>query len=191
MKRILLIVFALIIAASIGTWGLRKYTKSFSPEAVAETAQNGVKIKVTYGKPSKKGRLIFGREQDKALLPYGKVWRTGANEATLIEFPEDVTLAGKPVKAGTYSLFSVPGQSNWNIILNSETGQWGTEYNDGKNVLKVEVPIRIRPSVQEIFNIYFEEIPNGVNMVLSWIKRKHWYPSPTFNTPAPAIPYVC
>jgi hypothetical protein len=168
MKRIFLIVFGLIIAASIGMWGLRKYTKSFSPEAVAETAQNGVKIKVTYGKPSKKGRLIFGREQDKALLAYGKVWRTGANEATLIEFPEDVILAGKPVKAGTYSLFSVPGQSNWNIILNSETGQWGTEYNDGKNVLKVEVPIRIRQSVQEIFNIYFEEIPNGVNMVLSW-----------------------
>lgn len=168
MKRILLIVLVLIIAASAGMWGLRKYTKSFSPEAVAETAINGVKVKVTYGKPSKKGRLIFGREQDKALLPYGKVWRTGANEATLIELPEDVIMGGKPVKAGTYSLFSVPGQSSWNIILNSETGQWGTEYNDGKNIMKVEVPIRIRPSVQEMFNIYFEEIPNGVNMVLSW-----------------------
>lgn len=168
MKRILLIVLVLIIAASAGFWGLRKYTKSFSPEAVAETALNGVKVKVTYGKPSKKGRLIFGREQDKALLPYGKVWRTGANEATLIELPQDVLMGGKLVKAGTYSLFSVPGQSSWNIILNSETGQWGTEYNDGKNIMKVEVPIRIRPSVQEIFNIYFEEIPNGVNMVLSW-----------------------
>lgn len=168
MKRILLILVVLIAVALAGFWGLRKYTKSFSPEAVAETAQNGVKIKISYGQPSKKGRLIFGREQDKALLPYGKVWRTGANEATLIELKEDVIIGGKPVKAGTYSLFSVPGQSSWKIILNSETGQWGTEYNDGKNVMSVEVPIRIRPSVQEIFQIYFEEIPNGVNMVLSW-----------------------
>jgi hypothetical protein len=168
MKRILLIVFALIIVALAGFWGVRKYTKSFSPEAVAETSQHGIKLKIFYGQPSKKGRLIFGREQDKALLPYGKVWRTGANEATLIELEEDVIMGGKPVKAGTYSLFSVPGQSSWKIILNSETGQWGTEYNDGKNVMSVEVPIRIRPSVQETFQIYFEEIPNGVNMVLSW-----------------------
>jgi hypothetical protein len=168
MKKILLIVFALIVVALAGFWGVRKYTKSFSPEAVAETSGNGVKINVTYGQPSKKGRLIFGREQDKALLPYGKVWRTGANEATLIELEEDVLMGGKRVKAGTYSLFSVPDQASWKIILNSETGQWGTEYNDGKNVMSVGVPIRIRPAVQEIFHIYFEEIPNGVNMVLSW-----------------------
>ena len=95
MKRILLIAFALIIVASAGFWGLRKYTKSFSPEAVAETTQNGVKVKISYGQPSKKGRMIFGREQDKALLPYGKVWRTGANEATLIELEEDVIMGGK------------------------------------------------------------------------------------------------
>lgn len=168
MKKPLLIVFGLVIVAFAGFLGMRKYTKSFSPEAIAETTQNGVKIKITYGQPGKKGRLIFGREQDKALLPYGKVWRTGANEATIIEFPADVVMGGKLVKAGSYSLFSVPGQSTWKIILNSETGQWGTEYNDGKNVMSVEVPIRIRPTVQEVFHIYFEEIPDGVNMVLSW-----------------------
>lgn len=168
MKKTLLIISTLIIVALAGFWGVRKYTKSFSPEAVAETTSNGVDIKVSYGQPRKKGRMIFGREQDKALLPYGKVWRTGANEATLIEFAKDVLMGGTLVKAGTYSLFSVPGQSSWKIILNSETGQWGTEYNDGKNITNVEVPIRIRPSVQEVFHIYFEEIPNGANMVLSW-----------------------
>jgi hypothetical protein len=168
MKKILLIILGVIIIASIAFLGVRKYTKSFSPEAVAETEQNGVKIKVTYSKPSKKGRLLFGREQDKALVPYGKVWRTGANEATLIEFAEDILIAGEPVKAGSYSMYSAPGQSSWKIILNSETGQWGTEYNDGKDVLRVEVPIRIRPKVQELFDVYFEEIPSGVNMVLSW-----------------------
>ncbi|WAC10713.1 DUF2911 domain-containing protein [Dyadobacter pollutisoli] len=168
MKRIFLIVSVLIVIAIAGFFGFRKYTKSFSPEAVAESTANGVSVKVIYSRPNKKGRLIFGREQDNALLPYGKVWRTGANEATLVELSKDVYLAGKAVKAGTYSLYSVPGQSSWKIILNSEVGQWGTEYNDGKDVLNVEVPIRIRPSVQELFLIYFEEIPNGTNMVLSW-----------------------
>lgn len=168
MKKTLLITAGIIVLIIIGLFGSRQYTKSFSPESVAETDKNGVQIKVIYSKPAKKGRMIFGREQDNALLPYGKVWRTGANEATLIELENDALLAGKPVKAGTYSLYSVPGQSSWKIILNAETGQWGTDYNDGKDVLRVEVPIRIRSSVQEKFNIYFEDLPAGVTMVLSW-----------------------
>ncbi|MCE6988845.1 DUF2911 domain-containing protein [Dyadobacter sp. CY323] len=168
MKKPLLIILSLVIIALVGFVGIRLYTKSFSPETIAESHINGLDIQVTYSKPSKKGRLIFGREQDKALLPYGKVWRTGANEATLIEFAKDVVLAGKPVKAGQYSLYSVPDQGSWKIILNSETGQWGTEYNDGRDVLRVQVPIRIRPSVQEQFTIYFEEQSNGVDMILSW-----------------------
>lgn len=168
MKKFLPFIIGLLVVALVGFFGVRKYTKSFSPEAVAETTNNGVNVKVTYSKPSKKGRLLFGREQDKALAPYGKVWRTGANEATLIEFGSGVSIAGKTIAAGTYSLYSVPGQSTWKIILNSETGQWGTEYNDGKDILRVEVPIRVKPKVQEQFTIYFEDIPGGVNMILSW-----------------------
>lgn len=180
MKKILLISFGLLIVAIVGFFGLRRYTKSFSPEAVAETNMNGAKIKVTYSKPSKKGRLIFGREEDKALLPYGKVWRTGANEATIIEIGKDVYLAGTPVKAGTYSLYSIPGQSHWQIILNSDVGQWGTDYNDGKNVVKVDVSIRIRRTVQELFDIYFEEMPSGSNMILSWDQTEALVPF-TYN----------
>jgi hypothetical protein len=168
MKRIFLFVFILVAVGLLGFFGFKRYTKSFSPETVVENSWNDLDLKVTYSKPGKKGRLIFGREQDKALVPYGKVWRTGANEATIIELAKDVDIAGKLVKAGTYSIYSVPGQSNWKIILNSDVGQWGTEYNDGKDVLTVEVPIRIRPTVQELFNISFEGIPNGTNMVLSW-----------------------
>ncbi|KAA0990261.1 DUF2911 domain-containing protein [Dyadobacter aurulentus] len=168
MKKALLIGLGIIVLGLIIFSGVRMYTKSFSPEAVAQITKTGLGINVKYSRPSKKGRLIFGRDQDNALSPYGKVWRTGANEATLIEFQQDVLMLGQPVKAGTYSLYSVPGQSTWKIILNAETGQWGTEYNDGKNVLTVEVPIRIRHTVQEQFNIYFEEVPEGVNMILSW-----------------------
>ncbi len=162
-----IIVVALIVLAG-GFFGLRKYTKSFSPEDKAQYHKQGLEITVNYSQPGKKGRYIFGREKDNALAPYGKVWRTGANEATLIEFKQDVIFAGEPVKAGTYSLWSIPEQSTWKVILNSETGQWGTDYNDGKNLLSREVPLRVNPKVRELFKIYFEEQPNGVAMILSW-----------------------
>ena len=163
--RIALIVLVILIA---GFFGLRKYTKSFSPEDVAESHASELDVKVTYSQPGKKGRHIFGREEDKALTPYGKVWRTGANEATLIAFKEDVMFAGAPVKAGTYSLWTIPGQAKWKVILNSETGQWGTDYNDGKNILTRDVNLRVSPKVRELFKIYFEQQVTGVNMILSW-----------------------
>ncbi len=148
--------------------GYRRYTKLFSPEAVSLYQNNGLVIRVTYCRPAKKGRLIFGREKDNALVPYGKVWRTGANEATLITFVQDILVAGTPVKAGTYSLWTVPGPAKWEVILNKETGQWGTQYNDGMDIARVEVPIRINPDVSGDFEIYFEEAPDGPNMILDW-----------------------
>lgn len=98
------------------------------------TASN---IKVTYGRPYKKGRSIFG-----GLESYGKVWRTGADEATELTLTKDATVAGKQVKAGTYSLFTIPGQEEWTLILNSKLGQWGAyEYDKvkDKDVLKAKV----------------------------------------------------
>jgi hypothetical protein len=168
MHKIFRIVTVLVVILVAGFFGLRKYTKSFSPEDVTAYQNQGLNITVHYSQPSKKGRHIFGREADNALIPYGKVWRTGANEATLIEFKEDVNFAGKGVKAGTYSLWTIPGQATWKIILNSETGQWGTDYNDGKDLLKQSVNLRVSPKVRELFKIYFEEKPDGVNMILSW-----------------------
>lgn len=163
--RIIAIVLVVLL---LGFFGFRKYIKSFSPSSVAEYNNNGVGVKVTYSQPGKKGRLVFGREQDNALVPYGKVWRTGANEATVVDIDKDVMFAGKPVKAGSYSLWTIPGQSTWKIILNSETGQWGTEYNDGKDVITGEATLRVIPKARELFKIDFEEQDGGVNMILSW-----------------------
>lgn len=168
MKKTLLILLFIIAAGLAGFFILRKYTKTFSPASIAAYRNNGIDVEVHYSQPAKKGRYIFGREQDKALVPYGKVWRTGANEATVIKFAKDVKFAGRPVQAGTYSLWTIPGQSVWKIILNSETGQWGTNYNDGKDFLKADARIRINRKVEELFKIYFQEQPDGVNMVLSW-----------------------
>ncbi|PWJ56943.1 Protein of unknown function (DUF2911) [Dyadobacter jejuensis] len=168
MKKTLLILGIIAIVLTVAFLGLRRYTKSFSPEAKAAFSKNELDIKVKFSRPAKKGRFIFGREQDGALVPYGKVWRTGANEATVLEVGQSINFAGEAVAAGAYSLWSVPGQGGWQVILNSESGQWGTEYNDGKDLFKVNVPIRVRPQVQEMFDIYFEEQPEGVNMILSW-----------------------
>ena len=99
-----------------------------------ETVSNN-NIKITYGRPYKKGRNIFG-----GLEQFGKVWRTGADEATEIIFAKDVSFAGKPVKAGTYSWYSIPDKENWTIILNTETGQSGMEYNQNRDLLRVQVP---------------------------------------------------
>jgi hypothetical protein len=167
-KKVLLassVVGVLLIAAFVG---YRSYTKTFSPEAVALYEGDSLTVRVQYCRPAKKGRLIFGREQDNALVPYDKVWRTGANEATLITFSRAVRVAGHPVKAGTYSLWTIPGPARWEIVLNQETGQWGTEYNDGMDLFRAQVPIRIDPSVTENFRIYFEETPTGPNLILDW-----------------------
>lgn len=124
-------------------------------------------IRVTYSRPSKDNREIFGK-----LVPYNKVWRTGANEATEIKFYEDVELAGKKVKAGTYSLFTIPGEKEWVIILNSDLDYWGAfSYKAGNDVLRVTVPVNSLNDVVENFTIQFENTgEKQAAMKLAWDK---------------------
>jgi hypothetical protein len=112
-----------------------------SPRVTAE----GKNMSVAYGQPSKKGRLILGKEESASLDKYDKVWRTGANKSTEITFKKDGMFGGKSVKAGTYSLFTIPGEKQWTVILNSVLGQSGAfeyEKNKDKDVLKVTVPAK-------------------------------------------------
>lgn len=100
-----------------------------------EAEIGGVPVIVQYGRPQVKGRTIFGD-----LIPYGKVWRTGADEATTLTLMEDATIAGEPVEAGTYALFTMPGKETWTVILNSVPKQWGAYKHDpSKDVLRAEV----------------------------------------------------
>jgi hypothetical protein len=164
--RILLVILAVL--ASVFVFIRFYYTKSFSPSASEKFEKNGLVVTVDYCQPSKKDRLIFGEEKDKALVPYGKWWRTGANEATVIKFSKNVIIAGKPLKAGTYSLFTIPEKDNWTIIINEEVGQWGLSYDEKKNVLTVPVPSSQTDSSAEQFKITFVEQADGANMVLNW-----------------------
>jgi hypothetical protein len=92
-------------------------------------------VSIEYARPSMKGRKIFGE-----LVPYGEVWRTGANAATLLSFSTDVTIENQPVKAGTYALYSIPDKDDWTIILSSNTKLWGAVgYNASEDILRVNV----------------------------------------------------
>ncbi|HXB92209.1 MAG TPA: DUF2911 domain-containing protein [Puia sp.] len=95
-------------------------------------------LTVTYGRPTMKGRTIFG-----GLVPYDQVWRVGADKATVVTFEKDATFGGKPIKAGSYALFAIPTASKWTVILNSKADQWGLAHDANKamDVLNVDVPV--------------------------------------------------
>ncbi len=169
MKRIFIITGAVILILISGYFILRSYTKRSSPEAVATYTKNGFAIEVEYCRPSKRGRTIFGE-----LEPYGKVWRTGANEATQINFKQPLFFGGKFLDAGKYTLFSIPEKDNWTIILNKELEQWGAfTYDETKDVLRVQVPSDTTGPVTEMFTIDFVESGNNTaSMRLMWDKTK-------------------
>ena len=143
MKKFLLSGVILVMAVAVSC--------AQSPKASAE----GKGVKVNYGQPSKKGRVIFG-----GLEPYGKVWRAGANNATEITFDKDVKFGGKSIKAGTYTLFVTPNEKEWTIILNSELKQWGAfKYEEikGKDVAHVTVPVKKLDAVVEKLTYRFTD----------------------------------
>lgn len=122
-------------------------------------------IKVTYGRPYKKGRVIFG-----GLQKYGEVWRCGADEATEITFAKDGMFGGKPVKKGSYTLFVIPNEKEWTVILNGDPHFWGTEYekHKAKDVLHINVPVKNLGSVVEQHTIRFA----GSDMIIEWDKTQ-------------------
>ena len=152
------------------------YTKSFSPEATTEYSNNGNIIKIFYNRPFKKGRLIFGEESKGALVPYNKVWRTGANEASVFETNKSLLIKGQRLNAGSYSLWTVPGEQNWRVIFNSESGQWGVDFNGEANrnpandIVTVEVPALIQDKEFEQFTISIEQVGEDLELILLWDK---------------------
>lgn len=149
-------VFLLLIAATV-------FIDSIQAQASPRVSAESKDVKVAYGQPSKRGRVIFG-----GLEEYGKVWRTGANQATEITFQKDATFGGKPIKAGTYTLFTIPNEKEWTIILNSELKQFGAFGYDNikdKDVLKVKVPVKKLDDVVEKLSFRFA---NNNNMIIEW-----------------------
>lgn len=162
-KITLLLVLALCLSTASKAQGI-KVPQPSSGQTLIQDFGLG-KITVTYSRPNTKGRKVFGE-----LEPYGTVWRTGANSATVITFTEDVTFEGKPVPAGSYALFTIPGKSEWTVILNKTTKQWGAyDYKEAEDFLRVSVkPIKLKDKV-ETFKIDFAEVnPTKAVLTMAW-----------------------
>lgn len=136
-----------------------------SPKVTAVSPDKN--ITVVYGQPSKKGRVIFGPEGSGSLEKYDKVWRTGANNATEVTFKNDVMFGDKMVKAGTYTLFTIPGEKEWSVILNSTLGEWGAygyEKIKDKNVAVIKVPVSMNKTPIEKLTI----TPANSSIAIAW-----------------------
>ena len=139
-----------------------------SPLEVVTVKYESTYIKVTYGRPHKKGRDIFGE-----LVPFGKVWRTGANEATEITLTKDVMINKQRLRAGTYTLFTIPEKDSWKVIFNSDLGQWGAyNYNPDKNVLTIDAKVSNTDVVYEPFTIEFQLQDDKTNLLMMWDTTK-------------------
>ena len=163
MNKIVKIILIIVAVLAVAFFALRTFTKSKSPAETAKFDQNGLTVQVDYCRPYKKGREVFGQ-----LLPFGKVWRTGANEATIFETKQNIKVGDKMLKAGKYTLWTIPNADKWTVILNNETGQWGTNYDETKDVLRVDVPTGKSAEMMEQFKINFATTAVGTEMVLSW-----------------------
>ncbi len=124
----------------------------------------GKTIKTDYSSPRMKGRKIFGD-----LVPYDKVWRTGANEATTFVTSSEVVVGGKTVPAGSYTLFTVPGEDKWTLIINKKTGEWGIPYKyESDELARVDMKVSKLPSPVENFTINYEKSGHGCTLQIEW-----------------------
>lgn len=140
--------------------------KPLSPPAKAEATINGKKITIDYSAPSKRNRVVMGE-----LVPYGKVWRTGANAATTLTTTADLMIGSLHVPAGKYTLFTIPGEKEWTLIVNKETGQWGTNYDESKDLGRAKMKVVAVKEPVETFNIGV-----GETLSMTWENTKVWVP---------------
>lgn len=165
MHKSRVICFAVII--TIITAGMSAYAQQppASPPGTASVSfADGKTITIAYSRPSMRGRQIFG-----GLVPYGQVWRTGANAATSFKTDVDLTIGGVSVPAGSYTLYSIPNETGWKLIINKQTGQWGTKYEEKDDLARVDMKVSKNASPTEQFTISLDKSgANSATLKLDW-----------------------
>jgi hypothetical protein len=140
------------------------YPSDYPVLKIQDKAPGPLVARAIYSRPQKNGRKLFGD-----LVEYGKVWRLGANEATEIEFFQDVKIDDKKVKKGRYTMYALVDTDKWTIILNKETDTWGAfRYDSAKDVLRTAVPVEKQSEVTEAFSMEFEKAAKGAQLVINW-----------------------
>ncbi len=158
-------VLATLTLAGIVLLAQQDKTSRPSPPAKAECKlQGGKAITIDYSSPRAKGRKIFG-----ALVPYGQVWRAGANEATTFVVGSDVTVGGKAVPAGSYTLFTIPAEDKWTLVISKKTGEWGTAYPGPDNDLaRIDMKVSKLASPVENFTIALDQSGTSCTLKMEW-----------------------
>lgn len=165
--KILTLALCSVFAATAALAHHDEAKKPLSPPAKAEATVKGKKITVDYSAPSKRGRVIMGE-----LVPYGKVWRTGANAATTLTTESDLMIGSLHVPAGKYTLYTIPGEKEWTLIVNKQTGQWGTDYDEKQDLGRTK--LNVAPALKTPVETFV--IGVGDTLSFTWENTKVWAP---------------
>jgi hypothetical protein len=140
------------------------YPNNYPLLKIQDKASEPLLARVIYSRPQKNGRVIFSD-----LIEYNKVWRLGANEATEIEFYQNVKIGANKIKKGRYTLYAIPYEDKWTFILNSETDIWGSfKYDIQKDILRIEVPVEKQTIIAESFAMVFDKTTTGFSLQVYW-----------------------
>jgi hypothetical protein len=154
----------LVATAFVAATGLlANQRQRASPHETVNATVDGAKISVTYGRPYVKGRKIVG-----GLVPYNQVWRTGADEATTLVTDKALMLGNAHVGPGTFTLYTLPGEKEWKLIVNKQTGQWGTEYDEKQDLGRIPMTVSKTSAPVEQLTLEVADTPAGGELRLSW-----------------------
>lgn len=163
LKTLMILALAVSLNTELQAQGI-KIPQASSAQTITQNFGLG-KVSISYSRPNLKGRKVFGEME-----PFDKVWRTGANSATSVTFTDPVKVGGQELPAGTYGLFTIPGKTEWTVIFNKDSKQWGAyEYKESEDVLRIKVkPVKLNEKV-ETFTIQFANVyPTTAQLQLSW-----------------------
>ena len=164
LARMAVICLGLAVCATVFLAQQDKAKRPSPPATATFDLGGGKSVTIDYSSPRAKGRKIYG-----GLVPFGEVWRTGANEATTFVTTADLVVGGTTVPAGSYTLFTVPGQDKWALVLSKKTGEWGTAYPGASNDLaRIDMKVAALPAAVENFTIAFEKAGMGATLNIDW-----------------------
>ena len=164
MKKSRLFILAGIAIAALAVLVLAQGKPASPPGEATFKFDDGKTVTIQYSRPSMRGRKIFG-----GLVPYGEVWRTGANAATSLKTDTALMIGSASVPAGSYTLYSLPTATSWKLIISKQTGQWGTEYNQAQDLARVDMKVSQRSSPLEEFTISFDKTGgSSATLKLEW-----------------------
>jgi len=169
MQKRTVILTLLLLTFSASAFAQQDKSQRPSPPAQAQCKfSDGKTISVDYSSPRIKGRKVYG-----GLVPYGQVWRTGANEATTFVTTANLTVGGKSIPAGNYTLFTVPNPDKWTLIINKKTGEWGIPYKyEADELLRADMRVSKLPSSVENFTISFDQMGSACTLNVIWDNNK-------------------